>query len=413
MSEPVWLLPRSNDEQVHQVVAGYRLAYGVEPEGVWAAPGRVNLIGEHTDYNGGLCLPVALPYRTAVAAGRAQDGALHLRSAQLPHEPYDGSLEDVGPGAPTGWSAYMAGVPWALVGGGSDNDDRARSAFGLHGYVDSDVPNGAGLSSSAALSCSAALAVDHLAELGLAGDDAGRARLADACVRAENIVAGAPTGGMDQAASLRCAAGHALLLDCRAGLDPAHSARQVPFDPDAHGLRLLVIDTQAPHLLVDGQYAARRTTCERAARHLGVPTLRHLADWPVEEVLPALADDEQRRRVRHVLSEIARVQQVVRLLDAGCVVEIGPLLNASHASLRDDFEVSCSELDLAVESALDAGALGARMTGGGFGGSAIALLPTDRLDAVTRAVVRAFADQDLHPPRFAYGHPSEAGRRLA
>jgi galactokinase len=410
MSEPVWLRPRSTDEQAEQAASGYRLAYGGDPDGVWAAPGRVNLIGEHTDYNGGLCLPVALPYRTVIAASRAEDGALHLRSAQLPQEPYDGSLHEVGPGSPTGWAAYVAGVPWAL-GSTAQGHDPVWDAFGLRGFVDSDVPNGAGLSSSAALSCSAALAVDELAGLGLADDDAGRAQLAAACVRAENEVAGAPTGGMDQSAALRCTAGHALLLDCRDGLPPQESARQVPFDPDAHGLRLLVIDTQAPHALVDGQYAARRDTCERAAEALGVASLREVADRPVEQVLAALTDDEQRRRVRHVLSEIARVRQVVELLEDGRMAEIGLLLNASHASLRDDYEVSCHELDVAVEAALDGGALGARMTGGGFGGSALALVPQDQVDTVAEAVVLAYAAQGLHPPRFAFGDPSDAGRR--
>jgi galactokinase len=412
MSEPVWLRPRSPADQVHQAVAGYRLAFGEEPAGVWAAPGRVNLIGEHTDYNGGLCLPVALPYRTVVAAARTDDGILHLRSAQVPQEPNDVRLDDVGPGTPDGWTAYVAGVPWALRGDatGSDLDD---PAFGLRLYVDSDVPSGAGLSSSAALSCSTALAVDALADLGLGDDDRGRARLAAACVRAENEVAGAPTGGMDQSASLRCTAGHALLLDCRDGLAPSEQARQVPFDPAAHGLALLVIDSQAPHALVDGQYAQRRRTCEQAAERLGVRTLRDAADRPVEQVLAALEDVVQRRRVRHVLSEIARVQQVVTLLDDDRTAEIGLLMNASHASLRDDYEVSCRELDLAVEQALDAGALGARMTGGGFGGSALALVPAGQVDEVAGAVVRAFAAEGLHHPRFAHGDPSAAGERWA
>jgi galactokinase len=410
MNEPVWLQPRSTDEQVQQAVAGYRIAFGAEPDGVWTAPGRVNLIGEHTDYNAGLCLPVALPYSTAVAAGRQDDGMLRVRSAQLPQQPWDGRLDDVGPGSPQGWASYVAGVPWALRAA-HQAGDLTDASFGLHLYVDSDVPSGAGLSSSAALSCSTALAVDGLAGLGLGDDDRGRAQLAIACVRAENEVAGAPTGGMDQSASLRCTAGHALLLDCRDGLDPAESARQVPFDVAAHGLTLLVIDTQAPHELVDGQYAQRRETCERAAERLGVPTLRDVVDRPVEQVLAALEDDVQRRRVRHVLSEIARVQQVVALLEEGRVAEIGLLMNASHASLRDDYEVSCRELDLTVESALDAGALGARMTGGGFGGSALALVPTPQLDDVVRAVVRAFSEQALPAPRFVHGDPSAAGRR--
>ncbi|HET8614463.1 MAG TPA: galactokinase [Actinomycetales bacterium] len=409
MTEPVWLQPRPAQDHAQQAVEGYRLAFGSEPDGVWSAPGRVNLIGEHTDYNGGLCLPLAIPYRTVVAAGRADDGVLQLRSAQLPAEPYDGRLDDVGPGSPQGWAAYVAGVPWAIRQTTPPAADRLTT--GLRVFVDSDVPSGAGLSSSAALSCSTALAVDELAALGLGGDDAGRAELASACVLAENDVAGAPTGGMDQQAALRCTAGHALLLDCRPGLRAADATRQVPLALHEHGLTLLVIDTQAPHALVDGQYAQRRAACHGAAARLGVETLRDLADRPVEEVLAALEDDVQRRRVRHVLSEIARVQQVVALLDEDRVAETGLLMNASHASLRDDYEVSCRELDVAVEQATNAGALGARMTGGGFGGSALALVPTDAVEEVASAVVRAYAEEGLRAPRFAHADPSPAGSR--
>jgi galactokinase len=418
MSEPVWLRPRPRELQVEQVVQGYRRAFGAGPVGVWSAPGRVNLIGEHTDYNGGPCLPLALPYRTVVAAACTDDGALRLRSADVPHEPFDGTLAEVGPGTPASWAAYVAGVPWAL-GLLTGASQLAAATFGLQAYVDSDVPSGAGLSSSAALSCSTALAVDGLAGLGLADDDRGRALLAAACVRAENEVAGAPTGGMDQSAALRCTAGHALLVGgadttSRAEApDPAEAVRQVPFDPAGHGLTLLVIDTQAPHALVDGQYARRRATCERAAELLGVPVLAALADRPLPQVLRALPDDEMRRRVRHVLSEIVRVREVVALLDEERVDEVGPLMTASHLSLRDDYEVSCRELDVAVESALGAGALGARLTGGGFGGSALALVASGQVDALVRAVVRAFDSAGLRRPRFAVAEPSAAGGRWA
>jgi galactokinase len=415
MSEPVWLRPRPRERLVQQVMEGYRRAFGAEPVGVWSAPGRVNLIGEHTDYNGGPCLPLALPYRTVVAASRTDDGALHLRSAQAPHEPYDGTLVEVGPGRPAGWAAYVAGVPWAL-GLASDAGEMAARTFGLRAYVDSDVPSGAGLSSSAALSCSAALAVDGVAGLGLAEDDRGRALLAAAGVRAENEVAGAPTGGMDQSAALRCTAGHALLVGGRPARDPAaptDSVRQVPFDPRGHGLTLLVIDTRTRHALVDGQYARRRATCERAAELLGVPVLADVADQPPPQVLESLPDDEMRRRVRHVVSEVIRVHRVVELLDEERVDEIGPLLTASHLSLRGDYEVSCRELDVAVESALGAGALGARMTGGGFGGSALALVASGQVDDVVRAVVRAFDAAGLRPPRFARAVPSDGGSRWA
>jgi galactokinase len=413
VSEPVWLRPRRREQLVNQVVRGYRRAFGAEPDGVWFAPGRVNLIGEHTDYNGGPCLPIALPFRTVVAAGRTDNGALHLRSAQLPREPFDGRLDEVGPGSPSGWAAYVAGVPWALcrLTGGREP---TASPPGLQGYVDSDVPSGAGLSSSAALSCSAALAVDGLAALRLAENDRGRALLAAACVRAENEVAGAPTGGMDQSAALRCAAGHALLVTGRARSDPAgpaDSVRQVPFDPAAHGLTLVVIDTQTPHALVDGQYADRRATCERAAGLLGVPALAEVADRPLPQVLQGLPDETTRRRVRHVVSEVTRVRRVVSLLEEERVAEIGPLMTASHVSLRDDYDVSCRELDVAVESALGAGALGARMTGGGFGGSALALVESGRVDRLVRAVVRAFESAALQRPRFACATPSGAGGR--
>jgi galactokinase len=415
MSEPVWLHHRPRERLVSQVMDGYRRAFGTEPDGVWSAPGRVNLIGEHTDYNGGPCLPLALPYRTVVAAGRTDDGALQLRSAQAPQEPYDGTLAEVRPGGPTGWAAYVAGVPWAL-GLVSGEGEVAAPTFGLRAYVDSDVPSGAGLSSSAALSCSAALAVDDIAGLGLAVDDRGRALLAGAGVRAENEVAGAPTGGMDQSAALRCTAGHALLVGGRPTPDPAAptgSVRQVPFDPTGHGLTLLVIDTQARHALVDGQYARRRATCEHAAELLGVPVLADVADQPLPRVLQSLPDDEMRRRVRHVVSEVIRVQRVVALLEEGRVDEIGPLLTASHLSLRDDYEVSCRELDLAVKSALGAGALGARMTGGGFGGSALALVASGQVTDLVRAVVRAFDAAALRPPRFARAVPSDGGSRWA
>lgn len=400
MSEPTWLVPGARAGRLARVTAAFIEAFGRAPEGVWAAPGRVNLIGEHTDYNGGLCLPIALPHTTIVAAS-ADDGRLSLRSLQHPDEPYDGPLAEVGPGTPPGWPAYVAGVPWAL-------SRLERAAPGMQVVVDGEVPLGAGLSSSAALESATALASDTLGALGLGDDDAGRARLAAACVLAENEVAGAPTGGMDQAAALRCTAGHALLLDCR-----DDSVRQVPFDLGVHDLALLVIDTQAPHRLVDGQYADRRRVCEQAAAALGVPTLREVSVLPVDEVLGRLDDPVQRRRTRHVLTEIGRVEEVVALLDAGRLPEIGPVFDLSHASMRDDFEISCPELDLAVTTARAAGALGARMTGGGFGGSAIALVASSALAATAEAITDAFAAAGMAAPRFLRGEPSGGGTRWA
>ena len=364
--------------------------YGRASLGAWSAPGRVNLIGEHTDYNGGLCLPIALPHRTYVALRRRDDDTVRLVSAQEPAGLRTIELADVAPGTVDGWAGYVVGVAWALRQAG-------HAVGGFDVAVDSCVPYGAGLSSSAALEASVAVALDAAYALDLAGSDDGRATLASLCVRAENEIAGAPTGGMDQAAALRAQAGNALLLDCLDG-----SVRHVPFDLAAHGLALLVVDTRAEHALVDGQYAARRASCEAAAERLGVGTLREISDDPrgLEWALDKLDDDVQVRRVRHVVNEIDRVTWFVALLDAGEVGLVGTLMNQSHASLRDDYEVSCRELDLVVDTARDAGATGARMTGGGFGGSAIALVAADEVDRVAQAVADAFAAEGLRAPAF-------------
>ena len=384
-----WIASWDRSDGAARVAAAFAARWGTAPDGVWSAPGRVNVIGEHTDYNGGLCLPIALPHRTYLALRTRDDDVVRLASAQ---ESAAGlltlDLRDVTPGAVSGWAGYVAGVAWALREAGHD-------VRGFDAVVDSCVPYGAGLSSSAALECAVAVALDDVHGLGLGADDEGRAALAAACIRAENEIAGAPTGGMDQSASLRCRAGHALLLDTQDG-----STRHIPLDLAAHGLGLLVIDTRAEHQLVDGQYAARRATCEVAAGALGVATLREVGD--LAAALDRLARlpqaDVVARRVRHVVTEIARVEQVAALLDAGEVELVGQVLDASHASLRDDYEVSCIELDLAVDTAVRAGALGGRMVGGGFGGSAIALVRLDDVERVAAAVATAFADQGWAPP---------------
>jgi galactokinase len=376
--------------------SAYREVFGDEPAGVWAAPGRVNLIGEHTDYNGGLCLPIALAHRTYVALARVDDGTVTLASRQESGT-WSAALADVGPGTVDGWPGYAAGVAWALA-------QEGHRVGGFRAVVDSCVPYGAGLSSSAALEASFAIALDEVFELGLGADEERRQGLAAACVRAENEVAGASTGGMDQAASLLSRTGTALLLDMRDG-----SRRHLPFDLAAAGLALLVIDTRAPHQLVDGQYGQRRATCEAAAVHLGVPTLREIDRSGLEDALASLDDvvlpdgsavpaAVVRRRVRHVVTEIGRVEDFLAVLTSGSVRDVGPLMDASHASLRDDYEVSCPELDLAVEAARTAGAYGARMTGGGFGGSAIALVDSDDVTRVTDAVHAAFAKRGWAAP---------------
>jgi galactokinase len=399
---------------VARVASAFERAHGRAPAGVWSAPGRVNVIGEHVDYNGGLCLPFALPHRTYVALAPRDDAQVGVTSAQVADDDSDegtpswqGRLADVAPGTVDGWAAYAVGVPWALREQGHD-------VGGFDAVVDGLVPLGAGLSSSAALECAVAVAVDEVAGLGLGASDEGRAVLAAACVRAENDIAGAPTGGMDQAASLRARAGSALLIDC---LD--FGVRHVPFDLAAAGLELLVIDTRAQHSLSDGQYGSRREACERAATLLGVRWLREIGPEHLESALQRLRDgiddpeeaDETAHRVRHVVTEIARVQRAVELIDAGDLAAVGPLLDASHASLRDDYEVSCLELDVACEAAVGAGALGARMTGGGFGGSAIALVRADDTEQVARAVAAAFAGRDLAAPAFLRAVPSDAAQR--
>ncbi|WP_218606004.1 galactokinase [Pseudonocardia abyssalis] len=356
----------------------------------WSAPGRVNLIGEHVDYAEGLCLPFALAERTVVEASVRADGRFVARS-DAERGTTDLPLADVGPGSPAGWAGYAAGVLWALRAAG-------HPVGGMDLTVTATVPLGAGLSSSAALECAVAVAADDLFGLGL-----DRASLARACVRAENEVVGAATGGMDQSASLLCTAGHALLLDTRDG-----STRQVPFAPADDGLAVLVIDTRVRHHLADGRYGARRASVEKAADVLGLPSLR---DAALDDL--GSLDAELVPRARHIVTEIARVGEVVALLDDGRLRDIGPLLDASHASLVHDYEVSCAELDLAVDVARAAGALGARMTGGGFGGSAIALVPIDRVDAVTDAVRAAFARGGLTVPDVRVAEPSAGAHRDA
>ena len=377
------------------LASGFDDLHGRPPGGVFAAPGRVNLIGEHVDYNGGLCLPMALPHATYAAVAGRDDDTVTVTSRQQ-DDAFTGRLDALGPGDVSGWSAYAAGVLWALREDG-------WQLPGMDIVVDSRVPVGAGLSSSAAIECAVALGASGLA--GVTVDDEVRARLVRACMRAEEEVAGAPTGGMDQTISLFGQRESALLLDCR-----DWSRSQVAWDPAAEGLTLLIVDTKAAHTLSDGGYAARRRDCETAAGLLGVELLRDVEDRA--EALESLDDDRIRRRVRHVFTEIDRVIRTVDLLEGGDLPAVGPLFTASHESLRDEYEVSCAELDVVVDTALARGALGARMTGGGFGGSAIALLPTDAVEHVGEGVEAAFADRGWQAPGFLTALPSDGARRV-
>jgi galactokinase len=366
--------------------------FGVAPDGIWQAPGRVNLIGEHTDYNDGFALPFAIGARLCAAARARQDGTLVLTSGQADGTETSVSVADLAPGSVSGWAAYPAGVAWAMRTAG-------YPVGGISLAIDADLNPGAGLSSSAALECAVALALADLNGLTLS-----RPELALLARRAENDFVGAPTGIMDQMAVLACQQGHALLLDCR-----SQAGTAVPLDPARSGLALMIIDTRARHELTDGGYASRRLACEEAARALGAPALRDIGD--VAD-LGRLADPLLRRRARHVVTENQRVLLTAELLRAGQVAEVGPLLTASHASLRDDFEVSWPEADAAVAAAAGAGALGARMTGGGFGGSVIALISADRAAEVSQSVSERFARDGWVAPAFAAAVPSASAGRV-
>jgi galactokinase len=375
----------------------------VAPAASWVAPGRLNLIGEHTDYNDGFVLPFALPYATTATVVPRADGRLRIRSVQRPDEPADVAVGDLRPGAVDGWAAYVAGMMWALREAGHP------MGAGADISVDGRVPDGAGLSSSAALECSVAAALDDALGLGLP-----RLELARLAQRAENAFVGVPTGMMDQLASLLCTAGAALFVDIR-GVAGRPQVEQVPLELAAVGLTILVIDTRTSHQHAGGEYAARRRTCEQAAAALGVPALRDVGMADLDAALARLADDVQRRRVRHVVTENDRVLRTVELLRAGRVGDLGPLLTASHASLRDDFEVSVGQLDAAVDAALTAGALGARMTGGGFGGCVLALLPAgaEAEAAVRAAIDTAYAERGFGPPAYFTATPSAGAHRAA
>ncbi|MER8056825.1 MULTISPECIES: galactokinase [unclassified Streptomyces] len=379
-----------------QVAERFAELYGARPQGVWAAPGRVNLIGEHTDYNDGFVMPFALPHHTLAAVSRRDDGLLRLHSADMDGGVAALRLDALAPGTDPAWTAYPAGVVWALREAG-------HPVTGADIHLASTVPTGAGLSSSAALEVVIALALCDLYGL-----DLDRWQLARLCQRAENVYVGAPTGIMDQTAAACCEPGHALFLDTR-----DLSQRQIPFDLAAEGLCLLVVDTQVKHAHSGGEYGKRRAGCEKGAALLGVGALRDIAHADLDAALARLGEEEEiRRLVRHVVTENERVERTVALLRAGTPRAIGPVLTEGHASLRDDFRISCPELDLVVDTALAHGALGARMTGGGFGGSAIILTDTAEVPSLTESLEAAFTAARFTTPRVFEAVPSAGARRL-
>lgn len=365
--------------------------FGEEPDLIAAAPGRVNLIGEHIDYSEGFVLPFAIKDRTTAAIRKRDDSTVRIASAQRRNKVVTVDINNVKPGLKGEWERYALAVLWSM-----------GVKTGVDLLIDGHVPLGAGLSSSAALECSVATAVNHLFDMGFSLEE-----LARLTQRAENQYVGVPCGIMDQSVSLMATVGSALLLDCR-----DLSTRNIPFDVASSGLELLIIDTQAHHALTDGGYAERRASCESVAAKLAIKSMRELSMAQLDAGKELLTPVEY-VRARHAVSEMQRVLDCVDALSKSDFVKVGELINQSHASLRDDYTVSCPELDTAVDASLAAGALGARMVGGGFGGSAIALIQASKTTETIRAVEKAFADKKFKAPRFFTSLPSQGAEVIA
>ena len=374
-----------------QIEKKFLETFGEEPDLVAAAPGRVNLIGEHIDYSDGFVLPFAIKDRTLVAARKRNDSTVRIASAQRRNKIVTVDINNVKPGLKGEWERYALGVLWAL-----------GVKEGVDLLIDGHVPLGAGLSSSAALECSVATAMNHLFDMGYNLEE-----LARLTQKAENQYVGVPCGIMDQSVSLMATQGFALLLDCR-----DLSTKNIPFDVASSGLELLIIDTQAHHALTDGGYAERRASCESVVAKLGITSLRELTMEQLEKSRGLLTETEF-VRARHAVTEMQRVLDCVKALSNSNFELVGELLNQSHASLRDDYTVSCSELDTAVEASLTAGALGSRMVGGGFGGSAIALIQASKTTETIKAIEKAFSSKRFKAPRFFTSLPSQGAELLS
>ncbi|MEX3610788.1 galactokinase family protein [Rothia sp. LK2588] len=440
-AEPHWGVLPDHEEQVRAVRNAFIEKYGQEPDGVWSAPGRLNLLGEYIDFLGGSCMPMPLPYRTYIAGKMRSDGVLRAESLQMPGDERTVVIRDIEPGRLKGWFTYVAGVAWSMNQEGG-RDIALPKNFGADLVIDSRVPVGGGLSSSAALECSTALALLDLS-CPLRADcetteplpsdcgptnDALRARLAQVCIRAENDVAGARTGGLDQTTSLRSKPGKALLIDFR-----DFSIEPIKADLESAELAFLVINTNTPHELAGGEFAARRAASEACAEALGLHHLRdalpedlrcatmderqaklwrlNLVDETTTRALDALEGTNQppkfpRGWIRHVFHDMALVERAAYLLKNTSTlgqpawVELGHLFTESFVSMRDELCVSRAEIDLAVQTSLDSGALGARIVGGGFGGAVMALVKQNELHPTSQAVANAYAAHGYAAPEF-------------
>lgn len=403
-----WITPRDDAQLAHDAAQLFRQQFDAEPEGVWAAPGRVNVLGDHVDYAGGISIPFALQLNTAVAARR--NGTDAYRVVSLPPGGAEAvrlemHTDHVGPSSPSSWAGYALGAIWAACEAGI-----IPTKEGLDLAIVSDVPVGSGLSSSAALECASALAALELGT-GQAVTDEQRGKLVDACIRAENEVVGASTGGLDQRASLFGHTGQALVIDFS-----TNAVEAVPFDLQGRGLSLLIADTNAPHALNDGQYASRRGIIDEVTAALGEhpgATLRDIDDavrrskkWADEQGKDSAMVG---RRVQHVVEETERTKRGAEALSRDDLVTFCHLMCESHESLRDQYEVVTEELESAFQAA---GRDGARMTGGGFGGSVIALVASEDVSKVASDIADAARKHGYPEPTFLEAVPGEGARRL-
>lgn len=368
---------------------GFEKSFGYESTGVWSAPGRANLIGEHTDYNNGFVFPFGIDLRTYVALSPREDGRCRVASA-LSDQIFEWEISEI---KPTGmdWALYPLGVAWAM---------REKAKTGFDAFFVSDVPVGAGLSSSAAIECSIGTALNEIWNAGYT-----KQQIALLGQKAENEVVGAPTGIMDQTASMLAQSDAAVLIDCK-----SLETELVPLGLADKGLVVAVMDTRVSHRHSDGGYRSRREACEKGASIMGVESLRELSVDDLSLAEQNL-DDVTFRRCRHVITENQRVLEAVSALKSGNMPKLGQLLLESHASMRDDFEISIEELDTAVDVAMSVGAIGSRMTGGGFGGAAIAVIEESKLEALSNQCKKVFAEKGYAEPNIFSVSPSEGARK--